>query len=431
MGQWHKPWQVAITIKHIEQDWDTDQLFKYELARGWTDALERKHFWNNTKDRIFNLTGKKYIRFVQPNSYVYKQNLKYYLCMDNKKIKRDKNLWDALKDESKDDLITVIQILKEELEKERAEKAKKEKRKNDCKIIHKISHNSNLSERTLTKAFSINRKTYHNYKNIPNHGDIFRKDFKHNNWFIKNTVLNLFYLYKWTQGANKICAYMNKRGIKISVPTVRRTLLDSNLYVCTQTKKFRPKELKNTNHKRQYLLSKENIKNYSPGEVFSMDFMYINTSRGNRYAHGVIDVISNKIVSLIYCDHMTSDVVVKSLNELPPTAKIVNTDYGTQYFDINVINKLKELNIKHSCGKPGKSTDNGWIERFWKRLRCECLNPHNYFKACDLYINQLIEQYKEFWNNERLLSNLNWRTPNEFIQHLKLLPVCYNQSGVN
>lgn len=53
MGQWYKPWQAGIIIKKIEQDIGSDQLYKYELIRSWTDATEREFYWNNTKERIF------------------------------------------------------------------------------------------------------------------------------------------------------------------------------------------------------------------------------------------------------------------------------------------------------------------------------------------------------------------------------------------
>ena len=49
MGQWHKSWQVAYTIKNLEKDWTIEQLYQFELAKGWTDATQKDNFWNNTK----------------------------------------------------------------------------------------------------------------------------------------------------------------------------------------------------------------------------------------------------------------------------------------------------------------------------------------------------------------------------------------------
>lgn len=92
--------------------------------------------------------------------------------------------------------------------------------------------------------------------------------------------------------------------------------------------------------------------------------MYAQTSYGNRYVHGIIDVVSHQVISLRYSKTMTANEVLNSLKELPKTAKVINTDYGTQYFEKTVQNYLLSNNIKHSCGKPGKSTDNGELSNF-------------------------------------------------------------------
>ncbi|MCF0125025.1 MAG: hypothetical protein HUJ68_04595 [Clostridia bacterium] len=151
--------------------------------------------------------------------------------MGNEKVKKPPN-YDILKKGSKEDLITIISILQEENEKLKKEKSEKEKRKSDCAIIKRISSNTKFSERELCVCFSINRKTYYNYKKIPNHANGYRKDFKHNNLVIRAKVENIYYEQQETAGAYKIAEIMNKNGNKISVPTVRRILRESNLYPC-------------------------------------------------------------------------------------------------------------------------------------------------------------------------------------------------------
>lgn len=413
MGKWHKPWQVAIIIKKLQQDLSIKQLYEYELAKGWTNAISKRFFWTNTKERIFNLTGKKFTCFISPNTTSYKDILKYYVDMELE-FKKDPARRKILEDADKEDLITIIEILEDELKKSKSEKIKKQQTKAFCLIIRKIVKYTKLSERKTAFYFEINRKTYHNYKNVVGHGDVYRKDFKHNNWYYKNLILTLFEKYKCTQGPFKLWGIVNKNGINISIPTVRRILKDSNLFVCTLSKKYQPKELKNTQIKRNYLLNKEVIENSKSGELFSMDFMYIKTNYGNMYVHGAIDIKTQKIYSLELSNTMSAKTVIKTINNLPSTAKIVNTDCGTQYFDKEVISLLNKRRILHSCGSVGKSTDNGWIERFWKRLRCECLNIHDTYNASALYLHKILDDYKKFWNFERVISTLNWLTPNDY-----------------
>lgn len=415
MGQWHKPWQVGIIINKMKQDWSSSALYEYELMRGWTDANERKFYWNNTKHRIFNLTNKYYLTFVQPNSRAYVLNLKYHKDMENK-FKKDSILYDNLKDIDKDDLITIIQILREELEKERKEKTEKSKRTANAKMIGKIVKNTRrkCSQRKLCLAFSLNRKTIYNYCSNHNHGNVYRSDFKHNRWYYKNAVISLFYEMHQCQGAFKLAGILNKEGISISIPCVRRILQDAHLYPCSIKNYHTPNELKDTTHKREYLLRPELLQTYKPGEAFSADFMYLWTSEGIKYVHGIIDVISHEVVSLKLIDKMTAECVYDAINDLPSTAKVLNTDYGTQYFEKNVQELLKIKNIKHSCGKPGKSTDNGWIERFWRRLRGEWLIQHQIDEMSLLRVKQVIDEYSIFWNYKRVISTLNWQTPHNY-----------------
>ena len=63
MGKWHKPWQVASTIENIKRDFTIEELYQFELDKGWIDASKKHNFWNNTKERIFLLTGKKIYNF--------------------------------------------------------------------------------------------------------------------------------------------------------------------------------------------------------------------------------------------------------------------------------------------------------------------------------------------------------------------------------
>ena len=413
MGQWHKPWQIATIIKMIQQDISSRGLYNFELQKGWTDASKKRMYWFNTKERIKKFTGKNYIAFVPKNSRSYKESLCYYLNMGNEKIKKKPN-FEILKDESKEDLIKIITILEEENEKLKKEKSEKEKRKSDCAIIKRISSNTKISERKLCICFGMNRKTYHNYKNVINHGNVFRADFKHNNLIVRCKVINLFQQYEETAGAFKIAGILNKSGKWISIPTVRRILRESFLFPCSLPRRYRPSELKDTSKQREYFLKDHKLSDFKVCQVFSADFKHIQLKDKTMYLHGIIDVISQRVFSLQLSETMSAEVVLKSLKSLPKTAVIFNTDYGTQYFDLAVQAKLKSLNVKHSCGKPGKSTDNGWIERFWKRLECECLVKHNLNTIIPISLNFVIDNYKEFWNSKRVISTLNWMTPNNF-----------------
>ena len=64
--------------------------------------------------------------------------------------------------------------------------------------------------------------------------------------------------------------------------------------------------------------------------------------------------------------------------------------------------------------RPGKPTDNAFIEVFNARLRQECLNQHWFLSLAEACTK--IEQWREMDNHERPHSRLGYRTPEEFAE---------------
>ena len=117
MGLWHKPWQVALTIKKLQNDWSKKEIFQFESDKGWTDAFSLDAFWENTKDRIQWLTGKHWTTFIHANTKNYQLTLKYYKDMAKKKVKVEDSDREILKKASHEDVIKIIKIFKDENEK--------------------------------------------------------------------------------------------------------------------------------------------------------------------------------------------------------------------------------------------------------------------------------------------------------------------------
>ena len=280
--------------------------------------------------------------------------------MAKKKVKVEDSDREIFKKASREDLIKIIKIFKEENEKLKEEKKLKDKNKSNFQMISKLIYNCpSVSQRKWCKFFGMNRKTFSSYKADINHGNVYRTDFKSNNFISKSRIIELFEMLKGTSGSYKIHGILTKEGIEISRPTVHRILKTLLLFPATIKKHFTSYELKDTKKSREYLFTKDLIATYKPGEAFSMDFMHLSIGTKKFYVHGIIDVVIQAIASLIISDSMTSDIVLRALKELPSTAKYINTDYGTQYFESKVQEHLTRNNIKHSCGKVGKSTDNG------------------------------------------------------------------------
>lgn len=62
--------------------------------------------------------------------------------------------------------------------------------------------------------------------------------------------------------------------------------------------------------------------------------------------------------------------------------------------------------------RPGKPTDNAFVESFNGRLRDECLNAHWFLSLSDARAK--IDAWRSFYNESRPHTSLGWLTPNKY-----------------
>jgi transposase InsO family protein len=71
-----------------------------------------------------------------------------------------------------------------------------------------------------------------------------------------------------------------------------------------------------------------------------------------------------------------------------------------------------ERQVELAFSRPGKPTDNAFIEAFNGRLRQECLNQHWFLSLADA--RSKIEAWRQGYNETRPHGALGWATPAEF-----------------
>jgi putative transposase len=68
--------------------------------------------------------------------------------------------------------------------------------------------------------------------------------------------------------------------------------------------------------------------------------------------------------------------------------------------------------VQIDFSRPGKPTDNAFVESFNGTLRDECLNTHWFATLAEA--RQLIQAWRQEYNESRPHRSLGERTPNEF-----------------
>lgn len=95
----------------------------------------------------------------------------------------------------------------------------------------------------------------------------------------------------------------------------------------------------------------------------------------------------------------------------------IQTDNGSEFISKSLDKWAYEQGVTLDFSRPGKPTDNPFIESFNGSLRDECLNIHWFLSLDDA--QDKLDNWRREYNHERTHSSLNDMTPAEFIRSLQ------------
>jgi transposase InsO family protein len=98
----------------------------------------------------------------------------------------------------------------------------------------------------------------------------------------------------------------------------------------------------------------------------------------------------------------------------PQRGLIFHTDRGIEYAALAFKARLAQLGIRQSMNRPGKVTDNAFIESFFHSMKSEVYHGIRYQRDQDL--RAVLKSYLPFYNGARLHSSLNYVSPATFEQ---------------
>ena len=153
-----------------------------------------------------------------------------------------------------------------------------------------------------------------------------------------------------------------------------------------------------------------------PNQAWSMDFVADQLVNGNRFrALTIVDVFSREALAIEVGKQLRAENVVDVCNRLAATRgapKRVFTDNGSEFsgrmFDLWAYHHGVQIDFS----RPGKPTDNSFVESFNGSLRDECLNLHWFESLEDA--KEKIEGWRRDYNESRPHQALNEQTPAEF-----------------
>jgi putative transposase len=99
----------------------------------------------------------------------------------------------------------------------------------------------------------------------------------------------------------------------------------------------------------------------------------------------------------------------------PRIGLVHHSDRGSQYTSVGYRGLLEGHGIRMSMSGKGEPYDNALMERFFRRLKAECVDQHD-FQTQDQTRACIFEYLEVFYNRQRLHSVLGYQSPIAFQQ---------------
>jgi putative transposase len=148
-------------------------------------------------------------------------------------------------------------------------------------------------------------------------------------------------------------------------------------------------------------------------DVWAMDFVHDQLATGRKLRIlTVVDTFSRFCPVIDPRFSYKGEDVVRKLDEVCLRVgypKTIRVDNGSEFISRDLDLWAYQHDITLDFSRPGKPTDNAYIEAFNSKLRSECLNTHWFLSLSDAC--QKLEEWRRYYNEERPHSAIGNKPP--------------------
>ena len=207
-------------------------------------------------------------------------------------------------------------------------------------------------------------------------------------------------------GYRRLHVLLRREGWPVNAKRVYRLYREENLTV--RTKKRR--KIASVGRTPQGVAQRLN-------EQWSMDFVHDRTEEGRSLrVLTVVDNFSRECLALEADRSLSGERVAATLEQVARQRgypQSIRVDNGTEFYSKALDAWAYRRGVQLAFIRPGKPTENGYIESFNGRLRDECLNVHLFFGLEDA--RQKLAAWREDYNTNRPHRSLGQMTPTEYV----------------
>jgi putative transposase len=207
-------------------------------------------------------------------------------------------------------------------------------------------------------------------------------------------------------GYRKIRVLLNREVWGVGKSRVQRLYREEGLGL-----KQRPKR-----RRRAAEHQRERVRVTEANQAWSLDFMADQLTDGRRFrVLTIVDVFTRESLAVEAGPSLKGTDVLEALNRIRTqrgVPKMLLCDNGSEFSSQIMDLWAYQNGVRIDFSRPGKPTDNAFIETFNGTLRAECLDTHWFDTLAEA--KETIEAWRNEYNESRPHRTLGERTPAEF-----------------
>ena len=229
-------------------------------------------------------------------------------------------------------------------------------------------------------------------------------------------------------GYRRITLQLKNEGWLVNHKTVKRLMSKLNLYGITPRAKYKSykgdfngtvdnkllyKRVDTKKHRTEYI---RDFSTTDVNEKWTTDVSEFHIVAGKLYLSPILDMHNKEIVSYSISRNpnfvQTIDMLNKAFSKYIDLSHLIfHSDQGWQYQMSHYHKLLRERGITQSMSRKGNCLDNSPMENFFGKMKNEMFYGHEYeFKTLE-QLQKAMEEYIEYYNNERIQVKLKGLIP--------------------
>jgi putative transposase len=204
-------------------------------------------------------------------------------------------------------------------------------------------------------------------------------------------------------GDLRIHVLLRREGWTINQKKTRRVYRELGMQLRTKTPKRRVKAK----------LRDDRCEATAANETWAMDFVHDQLATGQKLrVLTIVDTFSRYVPVLDPRFSYRGEDVVRTLEHVCAqvgTPKTIRVDQGSEFISRELDLWAYVNGVTLDFSRPGKPTDNAYIEAFNGRFRSECLNQHWFMSLADARAK--LEAWRSYYNNDRPHGAIGYKSP--------------------